>query len=780
MEKPTGRKTTSSGGSANLKKGSGTGHSAMGGGSPFGGGSGSSGGSSRGPQRSGGGGGCGTLIIGLVVVIVVAVMGIGSLFGDSDDNGSSGSEYTEYDSDSDYDSDSSSYSSDGWELGSNSGKLITDVSSEARPKRTKIKGDGSDTMTIMLYLCGTDLESRSKCATTDLQEMLAADLSDNINILVYTGGCKGWQNNVISSKKNQIYKISDNQLECLEKDMGSKPMTDPDNLSTFIRYCEEEYPANRYELIMWDHGGGSLSGYGYDEKSGSDDSMDLSEIKSALEDGGVTFDFVGFDACLMATAETALMLDPFADYLIASEEIEPGVGWFYTKWLNEVSKDPGMDTVSIGKLIVDTYTAACEKDAPGQDTTLSVIDLAEFSQTVPDKLQKFAAKTRDQIDNEEEYKTVTNARGATREFAESCVIDQIDLCHFTNRLGTSEGEELREAILNTVKYNKVSRYMENSYGVSIYFPYRGSEERTEAMSGIYSEIGMGDDYGKCITSYRDYQEGGQYAALSNGADLFSFGAAVLTELCRSMPGQAASSAKLGTMVTSSEISDAIGSLSQSSADYIANNQIDPSHFQWTKDGALPLTDEDWELITEAVVCLMVEDDGEWLVMGEDTPDIAFNYNDDGYLVQSKVKSWLTINNDAVAYYQTSYHEDENGVTAEGRIPCTLNDEYGYLIVSFTPDNQQGSIVGFRREYRAGETDTVSKMDAVPKDGDVIQLLCDGYDSKGNFTDVYKINDPIKVKGKDSLTLVNAELSGVITYKFTDIYGNVYYTRPYEN
>ena len=60
----------------------------------------------------------------------------------------------------------------------------------------------------------------------------------------------------------------------------------------------------------------------------------------ALTKAGVAFDFIGFDACLMATAENALMLTKHADYLIASEETEPGVGWYYTNWLTSLGKDP--------------------------------------------------------------------------------------------------------------------------------------------------------------------------------------------------------------------------------------------------------------------------------------------------------------------------------------------------------------------------------------------------------------------------------------------------------
>ena len=91
----------------------------------------------------------------------------------------------------------------------------------------------------------------------------------------------------------------------MEKDAGTVPMTDPNTLTSFIKWCAKNFPANRNQLIFWDHGGGSISGYGYDEKFKSSGSMNLAEINQALKKSGVTFDFVGFDACLMATLETA-------------------------------------------------------------------------------------------------------------------------------------------------------------------------------------------------------------------------------------------------------------------------------------------------------------------------------------------------------------------------------------------------------------------------------------------------------------------------------------------
>ena len=107
----------------------------------------------------------------------------------------------------------------------------TSVASGSRGKRTVIKGGGQDTITMMIYMCGTDLESRSGMASADMQEIAQATYGSNLNVIVYTGGCKGWKINGISTSVNQIYQIKDGKLNRLEADMGNKVMTDPNTLS---------------------------------------------------------------------------------------------------------------------------------------------------------------------------------------------------------------------------------------------------------------------------------------------------------------------------------------------------------------------------------------------------------------------------------------------------------------------------------------------------------------------------------------------------------------------
>ena len=389
----------------------------------------------------------------------------------------------------------------------------TTVSGEAREKYTTIKGNGKDVYTIMVYMCGTDLESNYGMATNDLNEMLKAKVGDNVNLIVETGGCKTWQNSVMSNKTNQRYQITSKGLVALDQNVGKKAMTDASTLYDFIKFCKTNFPANRNALILWDHGGGSLSGYGHDQLYISKGSMPLDQLYKALKQADMKFDFIGFDACLMGTLETAVATEPFADYLIGSEETEPGVGWYYTEWLNILSKNTSMPTVEIGKKIIDDFTTVCAKQT-SDATTLSIVDLAEFSGTVPNALSDFSKSVSSLVDSNN-YKTIANARANTREFSRANRLNQIDLIDFANRIGTKEAKALVTALSGAIKYNRTSRSMTNAYGISTYFPNQ-SNNGVSSMLSINNNIGMNTDYSDAIKNYASLQTGGQILPSSFG------------------------------------------------------------------------------------------------------------------------------------------------------------------------------------------------------------------------------------------------------------------------
>jgi len=246
--------------------------------------------------------------------------------------------------------------------------------------------------------------------------------------------------------------------------------------------------------------------------------MSLAGINQALKDAGTTFDFIGFDACLMATVENGLMLDRYADYMIASEETEPGIGWYYTNWLTALSNNTSMPTIEIGKNIVDDFVSTCNRDCRGQSATLSVVDLAELSYTIPTPLKAFSQSLTEKITNKE-YAEISTARNGTREFARSTAIDQIDLAHFAQNVGNDEGRQLSDAVSGAVKYNRTSSNMSNSYGLSIYFPYRKANKVDTALN-TYDAIGMDESYSQAIREFASLEVCGQ-ASYGGSAASFS-------------------------------------------------------------------------------------------------------------------------------------------------------------------------------------------------------------------------------------------------------------------
>ncbi len=674
-------------------------------------------------------------------------------------------------------------SSSSWKETPNTGKLVSTVAEGSREKRTVIKGDGSDITTIMIYMCGTDLESRSAMATKDIQEMMAADISDNINIIIYTGGCKSWQNNVISSGTNQIYKVEKGGLRLLKDNIGELPMTDPGTLSDFIKWSSENYPANRYDLIFWDHGGGSVSGYGYDEKFARSGSMGLSGISKALSDGGVVYDFIGFDACLMATVETALVTANYADYLIASEETEPGIGWYYTDWLNAYSKDPSMETLNIGKNIIDGFTNACAVSCRGQKTTLSLIDLSELENTVPSEIKKFALATSEQISNKE-YKAISNARSEAREFAASSKIDQVDLIHLAMNTDTPEGKELANALKGCVKYNQTSDNMTNAYGLSIYFPYKKTG-KVDSMVDTYEEIGMDDSYAECIQKFAAMEVAGQAAgggtsspAGSLFGDFTGSGSSVSSqEVLVSLFGQMLSSGISGISGLDASNTNffAKGLDAEAAAEYIASNQLDNKNLIFSKneggEDVLQMSEEQWKLVQDLDVNMFYDDGTGYIDLGLDN---SYDIDESGNPVAPSDKTWISIDGQPVAYYRISTQGDSDNYAIMGRVPCELNGVRANLILIFDSENEDGYVAGATYDYVEGETETVAKNLTELESGDEIQFLCDFYSYEQNYEDTYYLGDKMTLESDMSeLHIANTSVGegdAVITFKFTDIYG----------
>ena len=689
------------------------------------------------------------------------------------------------------------------------------VVGEARAKRVVPKGNGKDTVTVMIYMCGTDLESKYGMGTSDLGEMVKATISDKVNVIVETGGCRAWKNNIVSSSVNQIYQVQTGGLRRLESDFGKSYMTDPDNLASFIQYCKKNFPADRNILIFWDHGGGSLSGYGYDEKQGSGfgvsaDTMTLPEIKAALQKGGCVFDWIGFDACLMATLETAMVCNDYADYMIASEESEPGTGWYYTDWLTQLSKNTSVSTESIGKTIVDTFVTASQRAQANAQVTLSVVDLAKMQGTVPQALRNFSAATTNLIKGNN-YKQVADARANARQFARQSRINQVDMIDLCERIGTAESKTLAAALKGCVAYNKST--MTRAYGVSVYFPYETLNGVKNAIN-TYNNLGIDSEYTKCIQSFASVGQGGQFASsasqqygsYSSGGDLLStlLGGFMDSGSYGSSPYGSSSplgsltggytnssgSYSAGNSVDASTIYDLLNAFSgrsmpaaldwvdtdlvASKALDISENRLDPARITITNKNGVPtlvLTDAEWALIETAAVNVFVDDGKGFIDLGYDN---YLEYDQDNDLILGFDGTWLCVDGHPAAFYMTEAGEDGT----YGRIPAkiTRNGEEMLMNIMVFIDQDGDAVVLGADPLYAGETETLGKGSIPLEKGDKIQLLCDYYTYDNAYEASYTLGKAFTAGSSltvEYLVLDNTELT--VSYRLTDVYGNVYWT-----
>ena len=222
-------------------------------------------------------------------------------------------------------------------------------------------------------------------ATDDITEMLSAQLSENVRIVLQTGGSAAWAVNEINPNRSQRFLYDSRGFRQIG-DEHIRNMGEADTLADFLSFCKKEYPADHQILIFWDHGAGAF-GFASDELYGKD-SITLKELRQALErvwqadEEEPPYEIIGFDACLMASVEVAETLHGYGRYLVASEEVEPGFGWNYTPWLEELSASPQMNGAQVGRAIVDAGLEAIAEMSirygavtGNLPSTLSVVDI---------------------------------------------------------------------------------------------------------------------------------------------------------------------------------------------------------------------------------------------------------------------------------------------------------------------------------------------------------------------------------------------------------------------
>ena len=251
--------------------------------------------------------------------------------------------------------------------------------------------------TFMVYVAGYN--SLSSFAGKDLAEMRKVGSSDGLKVAVFVKRLE-------QQAAHRIIVGKDGKAEERENLGANVDSGSPQTLLDFIRWAKLKAPAERYALIIWNHGSGwdpldfdelyehvkavgvtprelsvraasqlgrslfrptletALSkpnagarAIASDDGTGhSLDTLELGEVLAkAHKELGRPLDLLGMDACLMSCLEVAYQSEKDVRAVVSSEELEPGDGWPYDKILADLRSNPSMDGAALGRVVVKRY-----------------------------------------------------------------------------------------------------------------------------------------------------------------------------------------------------------------------------------------------------------------------------------------------------------------------------------------------------------------------------------------------------------------------------------------
>lgn len=285
----------------------------------------------------------------------------------------------------------------------------------------------------------------------------------------------GMNTTIVSEKVNAPEVIpANNEIDSGDVGVGVK----------FLQWAGKNTKADHTMVSYWDHGSGLFNGnpnpitkgFGWDDNGSNMETHDLTTLGNAFKAAaGKPLSVVGFDACLMAHGELAYQLGGVANYLVASEELEPGAGWDYKGWLSAMGNMPvGERTpVNLGKTLVSTYLKSYTS---GDETTLSMVDVNAFNTAVVPALNDFVKCAIDEMATLKP--AFQAARKATQVFYNSDCADLGDFVNklkLTRRTGPSRCLDhaipaLKAAYASSIVAEGHSSHFPGATGAVLYFP----------------------------------------------------------------------------------------------------------------------------------------------------------------------------------------------------------------------------------------------------------------------------------------------------------------------
>lgn len=320
-------------------------------------------------------------------------------------------------------------------------------------------------------------------ASTDIGEMTAEKWSENISIVIQTGGATRWSNPMVNPNRTQRFLYRNGEFTEVY-DAPLQRVTDPKTLTSFLKFCRKEYPADHNMLILWDHGGASF-GFGHDTIF--DGMMSLKDIREGLtgafepDTKDPAFDIIGFDACLMSSVEVTHVLDGFASYYAVSEESEPGEGWDYTPWLSAMTEDPTLSPAQVARKIADSYMDYYMTQNVNmgwlisQDVAFEVLDAAKARKLYDAYCDLAERQIADAAKDQSVLAEVGRCSDKSTHLVSSVysLYNTIDLGNYVDHMADTypaESSNIKKLIGETVMYHRANGSLTDTQGISVYMP----------------------------------------------------------------------------------------------------------------------------------------------------------------------------------------------------------------------------------------------------------------------------------------------------------------------
>lgn len=540
-------------------------------------------------------------------------------------------------------------------------------------------------LTLLVYMCGADLQ---ECACEDIYEMGIAENGDNVNIVILAGGASEWDFEELQGNTRNLVTLRDGYFESVE-DWGWASMGSEESLLEFLEYGLTEYPAGKTAVILWDHGAGSEAGVCFDDTTEDEDGLTLTEINSALYDldealGGFHIDLFGCDACMMATYEMAAMLSRYdIDCYVASEELEPGIGWHYTPWLEAFGENPDMTTEELCERIVDTYMQAGLEETPDDYLTLSAVDLRQID-PLQSAMENMGAVLMDEL---EQGNAAEVRRGRSRMYTfgafDDGSWDMVDLGAMLDAYARFDPEEAAEARRAMSKAVLVSRQTDNlnpCCGLSVLIPQDTKDEFESYVEGLDLSFYMPNWMG-FVKAYALRLTGGSHS------------------FAQTTP----------QVVTGSGFLSQIASVYEEASGEWCWNDAAEVYEEAAPGGAVFAAEGDYGFSASlAPGDLQYLDYVEGMLMMDISDEEAFGYVDLG-LMQNNVIDWNT--GEVYSLFDGAwpifgdqlvplYDQISNEYGRRSLIPVKLNGEYTYLVVEFRAGEAEGRVLGANAGYDA--------------------------------------------------------------------------------